>query len=257
MISAEVIDELILAHKLNLVSTIKMQYASRILEERKLVQEAKRLQNSTRIEIVKRTQNINNTFSNSQNVHLTSVQDSMMKSIQYVINYKPKNIITNQRTEFLKLLEKDLKSFLKLSRKEFNSSIDQIMSNCYNENIHSIYKVTYYDVLYQVYSIINDLPDKPTLLLILYNELLDGHNTCFTGQITRMVNALNGFVDGVNVSISKTEELSNSIVAIRKKYGLIYKNPDDYISETVPVVWQLLEDMCIPEHEHDVWLEYI
>jgi hypothetical protein len=25
----------------------------------------------------------------------------------------------------------------------------------------------------------------------------------------------------------------------------------------VPIVWQLLEDMCIPEHEHDVWLEYI
>jgi hypothetical protein len=37
----------------------------------------------------------------------------------------------------------------------------------------------------------------------------------------------------------------------------MYPDPEEYINETIPAVWQLLEDMCVGEAEHDVWLEYV
>jgi len=76
--------------------------------------------------------------------------------------------------------------------------------------------------------------------------------------MTRLVNSLSSFVNGISVTISKNEEISNSIIALRKKYAILYADNNElYINETIPAVWQLLEDECIPENEHDIWLEYV
>lgn len=101
---------------------------------------------------------------------------------------------------------------------------------------------------------------KEDLLKIFIDEIEETTDTttCLTGMMTKMVNVLNGFVLNINVGISKTEELSNSIIVLRNKYAKIYVNePDRYITELVPVVWQMLEDNCVPENEHEVWLEYV
>jgi hypothetical protein len=122
---------------------------------------------------------------------------------------------------------------------------------------HSVYQMTFGDVLYKVYSVICCLQNKRMLLNILHDELKDGQNTCLTGQITRMVNTLNGFVSGINVSISRNEELTNAIVTLRKKNIKLYGDSYLYVHETVAQVWQMLEDACIPEHEHEAWLEFV
>ncbi len=100
---------------------------------------------------------------------------------------------------------------------------------------------------------------KHDLIEIFIEEITEtANNTCLTGRMTRMVNVLNGFVLDINVGISKNEEISNSIIVLRNKYAKIYVNePDKYIAELVPMVWQMLEDNCIPENEHSVWLEYV
>lgn len=246
MIGTGVANELALAYKLNLISTSKVKYAINILRDKTLNAEAALLSRLTLIELEVRRKDGNSTSTNKQNVHLTSVQESMKRSVEFVLAYKYMNIPTEK--------------LIQMTITDMNCSdilSEQIRERCSDATIHSVYKASYSDVFIRVLSIIYDSRHKDTLLNIMRAELEDGMNTCLTGQITRMVNALNGFVDGVKITINKTEELTNSIVALRKRYALIYLDQDAYIAEAVPAVWQMLEDMCVPELEHAMWLEYV
>jgi hypothetical protein len=101
-------------------------------------------------------------------------------------------------------------------------------------------------------------PCRDAIRDILHEEIKDGLCTCRAGRVSRMVNALNGFVEGVHVGLSKNEELSNTILVLRNRNATVYgKDTDTYLSETVPLVWQALEDACVPEGEHSAWLEYV
>lgn len=241
MICGEIVDELILAHKMNLVSTSKILYAIRILFEKEYMQDARRLKTATRVEFEIRKKEVKTTAENAQNVHLTSVQNSLANALK----------ILDTSTSCVNMSLDEVQRILQMNE------WDKIKTLCASDTVHSIYKVTYFDVLTKVLSTIMRSVDKDVMLDIFRDELRDGLDTCFTGQITRMVNALNGFVKDIKVGISSKEELSNTIIAIRKKYSLIYPDVEEYAIETIPVVWQLLEDMCVPEHEHMAWLEYV
>jgi hypothetical protein len=105
---------------------------------------------------------------------------------------------------------------------------------------------------------INDHPHKSDIYPVLIEELKQCIHVCFTGQITHTINALNGFVDDIKIGISIREELSNKIVNIRHKQMEKHSSDmDAYIAETIPIVWQLLEDYCIPPIEHMAWLESV
>jgi hypothetical protein len=245
MISPETVKELILAHKLNIVGTDKLRLAQRILESKKFSKEAAWLAKETGIALkIRRENDINLTHNNAQNVHLTSVQSSMMDSIKYILNYK-----SNINIDDLDIIIRDLCANADVST--------TIRETCNKNSMHSVYKTTFKRIFIKVYAIACDHPNKNEILKILCSEIQDGMKTCLTGQITRVVNSLNGFVSEINIGISKNEEVSNSIVAMRKKYAIMYPDPEEYINETIPAVWQLLEDMCVGEAEHDVWLEYV
>lgn len=243
MITGDVIDELILAHKLNLVGTSKILYAIIILEDKNYHDAARALQRATHVQFELRKEQAKTTAENTQNVHLTSVQESMANAMRYVSTY-------NSQYHFH---QTQIPIILNIPPKAW----EKMKLLCDNQNRHSIYHVTYFETLTKVLQIIHDSPHKATLLEILRDELIDGIDTCFTGQITRMVNSLNGFVKQIKVGINQKEELSNAIIALRKKYSVIYTDIEEYTRETIPVVWQLLEDSCIPEHEHAAWLEYV
>lgn len=266
MINAGVYEELALAYRLNIIGTMTLSDAICILRYKHLNTDADLL--SILIDARDRTVNTgdnrgdnrgdngtgNTTYNNAQNVHLTSVQKSMANSISYIMKYRNKYKDTNAgagigEIDYIRKALRDMNVSKKLTKR--------IIKKCGDTICHSIYNVNFIDVLISVCSIIYESEHKDTLLIIMHDELKDGINTCFTGQITRMVNVLNGFVDEIKISISNTEELSNSIIALRKRYALIYKDIDKYITETIPVVWQMLEDNCISEAEHKMWLEYI
>ena len=260
MINAGVYEELALAYRLNIIGTMTISDAIRILIDKQLNVDADLL--SILIDTRDRTGDnrvvkitsaiLHTTYNNAQNVHLTSVQKSMANSISYIMKYRNKYKETGAgigEIDYIRKALQDMNVSKKLTKK--------IIKKCGDRIPHSIYNVNFIDVLISVCSIIYESEHKDTLLIIMRDELQDGINTCFTGQITRMVNVLNGFVDEIKISISNTEELSNSIIALRKRYALIYKDIDKYITETIPVVWQMLEDNCISEAEHKMWLEYI
>lgn len=248
-----VIDELILAHKLNLISTCKIRYCKKILEKNMFIKDAKELARKVNLVAqIRILENTNTIYTNAQNVHLTSVQSKMKENIKYIMSYVSINPVRCSKDMFF------LHICDELGLKNQNIfSIDKFRVIYDNTIPHSLYGVTFSELLYNVYNIICDSEHKETLLNILRDEIKDGINTCSTGQITRIVNTLNMFVPEIKISISKNEEISNTIIAMRKKYKMIYEDEDMYITETIPIIMQFLEDMCISEAESMAWIEYV
>lgn len=244
LISAQTVKELVFANKINLVSTEKLQNAVRILATKNCSEESKWLAAQICKNLETRKTHAANTCSNAENVHLDSVQESVKRSIDYVMKLR----VAKRAT-----IEDAMREF------ESNDRIVEFLkAQAAEPSYHDGYKIAYKHLFEQVYSIARESPYRESLALALRDEIVDGIDICLTGQLSRLVNALNGFVPGVFVNISKKEELSNSIIALRKKHAIMYGDDMDlYIRETIPAVWQLLEDMCVAEAEHAVWLEYV
>lgn len=249
MIDGHVIDELVFANKLNLVATAKLRQAVNILQSKKLSNEARTLAHKIGLAIQEKATTLGTTYENAQNVHLSSVQDNMRIALDKIFNMPLSSYMSF--ASIVQILKNDC--HLKQRTIAFLDSVDT------KDLYHSGHNIGYKKLFEQVYAIILNSQFKEDLLKIFVQELEDtADNTCLTGKITRLVNVLNGFVLDINVGISKTEELSNSIIVLRNKYAKMYMNETDkYIAELVPVVWQMLEDNCVPENEHEVWLEYV
>ena len=223
--------EIKLAHELNLIGTDKVQKVIDVYKNN----------NKAVVDLVTVLNTEKPIVSNKQSVHLTSVENSTLKSIEYILKKRtpPLDLTTlnNIITTF------DLDSEFTLDR--FNKQMK-----------HNIYNTTYIDIFYKVYCIIIDL-NNDELMNLFIEEVKDSTCTCLTGQLVRMCNSLAGFVDEIKINLSSNEELSNMIIALRKRYAIKYPNKFMYVRETIPAVMQLLEDSCIDISEQDAWLEYV
>lgn len=249
MISPGVVNELRQAHSLGLVGTAKLKYAVHCLNQKEFTEEATQLAQLVNIELEqRRVQEAKTTYNDKQNVHLTSVQKAFRESLKYVMAYTPQNTYRDGLPGILKTLKFDRKT-------------EKKVKNSWNLQTTTADGYTYQQIMLKVYMIINDEKDKETresMLQSFKEEIKQGVDTCFTGQVTRLVNSLGGYNVNIKVGISRNEEIANSILVLRKKYTLLYPgDTDKYIEECIPAAWQLLEDMCVPEPEHMVWLEYI
>ena len=264
MITQHTVQELIYANQCNVLSMNKLRYAINSLRVKRLFKEAMQLEEAVNVRLDElagryhqhqRDQNKESTtYANTQNVHLPSVQKSLRDSLLSILDYKP--IRNDALQNDINVIASNLKLTRKVKNKLVKACTDQVTIS-----INSNTEVTLRDILIHVYAICQDETDKEkqsSMMDILREEINDGIDICFTGKVTRIVNALNGFYKDVKVGISRNEEISNSIIAIRKKYATMYNNNiETYISECIPVVWQMLEDMCVPEVEALVWLEYV
>ena len=110
----------------------------------------------------------------------------------------------------------------------------------------------------KVLAVVSAHRERDALMAVLAAEVRDGLCTCRSGRVERLVNALNGFVEGVGVGLSRNEELANAILVIRNRNSSVFAGDvDAYTEETVPAVMQALEDACVPEPEQGAWLEYV
>jgi len=244
MISPKTINELVYANKLNILGIHKLQFAVNILRCKNYSNEAKWLSNQVDLAINKiKTESPKNIYSNPQNVHLCSIYDKTKESIKKILEYSVNNYnidINIYINNFDIDVQNDVRNHLKNSIK------------------HGNFDCTFEELFTKVLLIAKESEYFQSILFIINEELKSGLNTCLTGQLTRLVNSLSFYIPGISVSISKNEELSNSITALRKRYAILYGNDTEiYINETIPAVWQLLEDECVPENEHHIWLEYI
>jgi hypothetical protein len=205
------------------------------------------------------------TGTDTQSVHNTSIQTSANKSLEYVLIYKPINpipedLITEVINEYKKnaVKKSGFRKFLKmLSGKCALAGINvpPIREWCLKNDIHSQFGITYKILLKQVWAIIQDHKHKEAMKEVLFQELDDSKNVCFTGRFTRTLNALTGFIEQVQIGINSREQMSNQItMAIKKskeKFGA------DFQSDARANVKKILVEFEVPEIEHEAWLDAI
>ena len=185
MMRPETKDELALAYRLNLVSTQRLLHSDfKPIDTRNGEKSSNNDTNTntlwnTKDLLKNKIEQTGTTSSNGQNIHLNSVQSLMKNNIAFVMEYKPVQYITRHVGQFMKLLKKELGMSKRM--KNYVSKL------CEHSARHSVYGVSFYDLLYKVYCIINDSKHRIEMLCILKQELEDGKNTCLTGQMTRLL----------------------------------------------------------------------
>jgi hypothetical protein len=201
----------------------------------------------------------------SQSVHNSAVQQTTNKSLDYVLNYKPRNplpedIITVIIKEYkaTKVRKSRMRSAIKfLSKSWAESSIDipPIRYWCLSNDIHSSFGITYKSLLKQVWAIIQDQEHKEELIDVLCQELDASEGVCFTGRFTRTLNALSGFIDEVQIGISPGEQMQNQITMAIKRWK--DKLGDDFQSKAREEVRSILNEFKVAEADQEVWLDAI
>jgi Leucine-rich repeat (LRR) protein len=178
---------------------------------------------------------IYNIHNDTQNVHSSSIQQSIKDSIfnllkqlkePYKYNYLDDSILTQQTKE--QLIE---------------------YSNC--TDIHTQLECTFEELLNAVFYEINsfELEKQISAKKRINEEMLDGLCMCFTGRISRLVNSLSGLSEKVSIKISENEEISNIIILANKKYKKI-EEIKDYVKKEMKE--RLYDESLIEE-----WLSYI
>jgi hypothetical protein len=149
---------------------------------------------------------IYNVYNDAQNVHSSSIQQSIRNSIhnlmnEYIINYHLAYLdwseITQQTKEIIT---------------EFMDCTD----------IHTMLNVTFKELFTAVVIEMNclSLDEQKEIRQRLNEEMQDANCRCFTGRISRLVNCLSGYSDKVKIQITETEEIGNIISVIMNKRGI-------------------------------------
>jgi len=139
--------------------------------------------------------NKNNIYNDGQNVHDHTIQESLKKSIKYLMdNYGGKELVF-----------------------EIPEELDGI-------NYHSELMLTEKEIFELVLKRINEFDDetKKEIEKILYDELENGRCKCFTERVTRIVNTLVGFDENITIGISDNEQIMN-IYDVLLKQGKLSK----------------------------------
>jgi hypothetical protein len=147
---------------------------------------------------------LQNIYTDSENVHNTAIQNSIKESIVNVMNdnysITKDELIAELNDEKIDCLH-DIQSF-----------IDD--SETYSSDEH-----TYYSIFVKVWGRISKSEHKKDLIQRLNEEINESVSICFVGRISRLINVLYGYFDDVQINISDSEQISNIIVSIQKKYS--------------------------------------
>jgi hypothetical protein len=184
---------------------------------------------------------------NGQTVHLSSVNKSVVKSvdvIKFFIKTNHLQINNNFINEIIDSLyppiieQQEVVQSSNFCFKLPTIHIENVINNINPNKLriqnlltipaiqqkHSLLKLTYHELLELIWRVISFHEQKLDLIERLRTELLDSIDYCFTGRMNRLVNVLVGFIDGVHVSISRKEEIQLSIDKVIRKLPLLSKH---------------------------------
>ena len=189
-----------------------------------------------RIENIKKI-NKDTIYSDTQNVHSSSIQQSIRDSINnlmnafivdYPLTYLDWSVLTQQTKEI----------------------ITEYM-DC--NDIHTMLNITFKELFIAVVIEMDKLsPDLQIEIKKRMNEeMQDSECKCFTGRISRLVNCLSGYSDKVRMQISENEEINNIISVIMSKREL---KTIEILKEEVSVA---LTERGYADEKIAEWLEYV
>ena len=178
----------------------------------------------------------NMVYNDGQNIHNHHIQTSFRRSLENILRDKNVLNIDTVKSEIINdnILTEQTKR--------------EILNYCDDKTAHATYLITYADLLVYVWSRISKSKNKADLCKILNQEISDGLCMCFTGRLTRLLNCLTGFYDDIELQISDSEQITNIIVALKKKY-----DGDELVDK---VKAELVDRQYYVEVINE-WLEYL
>ena len=171
-------------------------------------------------------------YSDKQNIHNHHIQNSFRSSLSNVLKDKDIMSMNQVKSEMIDnhILTEETKR--------------ELLNYCDDSTSHSVYLITYADLLQYVWTRIMRHIERDELCKVLNEEIKDGLCMCFTGRLTRLLNVLNGFYNDIEIQISDSEQITNIIMALKTKYineqlkdELIKELRDRQYSETVIAEW--------------------
>jgi len=181
-------------------------------------------------------------YNDAQNIHNHSIQESLFDSIVNIIN---QNYIINNDEIINNIIQDTI-----LTEKTKNLLIEY----CENKDVHSKTQLTFEELLFNVWTLINTLDTKDEIKNILNTEMHDSECKCFTGRISRLVNCLNGFTDLVKITISDNQQIGNIIILIKEKL----ESENNYsIEKHKELVIKELIERDFSKETIDGWINYI
>ena len=186
---------------------------------------------------MRNTNHDNGVYNDSQSVHNYSIQESIRKSIQYILSVKPS---INYDGLIKSILSNNL----------LNTQTKEILMEYVDcSDVHSVLNVTFKELLLNVFSIGMSNKNSDEIFTIMNQEMQDAECKCFTGRMSRLVNCLNGFDDNIQITISDNEQIGNVIAQLKKK--------TNDVEELKEMVKKELSTMGYGEKVIEEWIEYI
>ena len=150
---------------------------------------------------------------NTETVHLSSINKSIVSSYNNILNYIKSNKLS---------VNSNFKTIINEINNEFSECKFRDVSYFLNQKIiettsHSILKVKYFELLSIIWTVVKAHEQCKNLIERFHTEINDSQGKCFTGCMNRLINVLVGYVDGVIVSISLKEEIQMSIQKLMEK----------------------------------------
>ena len=141
-------------------------------------------------------------YGDSQNVHTTTVNESVLKACVYLMEVEPPNGFDAEK----------VKEILKEASPEHRDIIDTVMERIeidtsrftWNDNRFGLY-----DVFSSLWSYIIRHPSCSELYMRLIEEMVSMTRYCTTGHVSRFINAIQGYTDdeGLQVRISDKQQI--------------------------------------------------
>jgi Leucine-rich repeat (LRR) protein len=184
-----------------------------------------------------------NVYNDSQNIHNSSIQESVFDSI--------KRLTEKVNVEFnLEQLTAEILEDTVLNCKE------RILEYMSNTDIHSLLLLNFSEILWLVWNVIKSF-DSETQVEIkkrLDEEVEEAVCMCYTGRCNRLINCLNGFSDLVEIKIQDSSQIGNVIVVVKERLA----GEERYTIEEHKKI--VKKELLERGYELDVineWLEYI
>jgi hypothetical protein len=181
--------------------------------------------------------NGNTIYTDTQNVHSSSIQQSIRDSINNLMNA----FIVDYPLTYL--------DWTVLTQKTKEIITEYIDCN----DIHTMLNITFKELFIAVVIEMDELsPDlQVEIQKRLNEEMIYSECKCFIGRISRLVNCLSGYSNKVVIQISENEEINNIISVIMSKREL------KTIEMLKKEVRKALEERGYENTKIEEWLEYV
>ena len=198
------------------------------------------------------------TAEDRQNVHDSSIQKSIRESCGVIMNYR-RDVLYDDN--FIISILREAKKRRKWYLFMFSTSLENDIIFYHKRNsMHGSLNVTFNHLLFRIWLIINDKNKdlRKEIVQVLFDEIKTAHNLCYTGLMSRMINSLVGFHEGLEVSISLEQEITNRSAAILNKNTKKYdENSNEFEENYRKEMKELLDSYNLTELQRKYWVDIV